>query len=282
MSELGPEARSILEAGRAGDDPTGDDRARVRGALMRAIAAGSAIAAVSTVSEGAAVAATSKVGGLATGGLAWKLAGGAAILGAILAGIALSRGSPEAPAQVANAPSAITPISPSAAEAPSLPQVATASPPPTGLQALLRSPDEDPLRAAEPMKQGPSRAAPAPPLASADCRAASPKPSASAVVAAPAVPAEDPLEAENRLLREAHGALQKGDADKALALLDERAEGNAGGQLREERAAARVLALCKAGRGAEARARAAEFLRANPRSPHADRVRGACPLDPAP
>jgi RNA polymerase sigma-70 factor (ECF subfamily) len=92
---------------------------------------------------------------------------------------------------------------------------------------------------------------------------------------------KDPLEDETRQLREAHGALQSGDPAKALKLLDEQATTYASGQLREERTAARVLVLCKLGKVDLARAKASEFLRDNPQSPLADRVRGGCPA-PAP
>src|SRR6185437_11501775 len=97
---------------------------------------------------------------------------------------------------------------------------------------------------------------------------------------APAEPAGRPvdrLEAETRDLSEAHAALNEGDPARALALLDEQSTAYADGQLREERAAARVLALCKLGRADEARALAARFLAENPRSMLADRVRSACP-----
>jgi outer membrane protein assembly factor BamD (BamD/ComL family) len=86
----------------------------------------------------------------------------------------------------------------------------------------------------------------------------------------------DSLAAEIRALGEARGAMQGGDPAKALVLLDEQSAAYASGQLREERTAARVLALCKLGKRDEARALAARFLADNPRSPLADRVRGAC------
>jgi hypothetical protein len=91
------------------------------------------------------------------------------------------------------------------------------------------------------------------------------------------------LEEETRRLREVHGALQEGRPDRALALLEEDERSSAyGGELRQERAAARVLALCKAGKASEASAAAAAFLRENPRSPLAGRVRAACAPSPSP
>ena len=90
------------------------------------------------------------------------------------------------------------------------------------------------------------------------------------------------LEAETRLLREAHDAMQAGQPAKALDLLDQQSLAYAGGQLVEERAAARVLALCKAGRPEAAQAAAARFLQEHPQSPLADRVRTACAAPPPP
>jgi hypothetical protein len=48
------------------------------------------------------------------------------------------------------------------------------------------------------------------------------------------------------------------------------------GALAEERDASRVLALCAAGRAAEARVIATDFLAKHPRSPAASRVRASC------
>jgi hypothetical protein len=104
----------------------------------------------------------------------------------------------------------------------------------------------------------------------------------SASSSAPKAPEEpaDSLLTETQRLREAHGALRGGDPEKALALLSEDAAETEGQKLREERAAARVFALCKLGRADEANAEAAAFVAKNPRSPLADRVRKACPANP--
>src|SRR5262249_2106870 len=87
---------------------------------------------------------------------------------------------------------------------------------------------------------------------------------------------DDTLAAETRRLREAHGALQGGDPAKALAMLDAQSAAFQNGQLREERGAARVLALCRLGRMEEGKGAATRFLAEYPRSPLADRVRSAC------
>ena len=74
--------------------------------------------------------------------------------------------------------------------------------------------------------------------------------------------------------------MQEGDAARALALLEAEKANAEGQKLREERAAARVLALCKLGRVEEANAEASQFLEKSPRSPLADRVRKACLKNP--
>jgi hypothetical protein len=87
------------------------------------------------------------------------------------------------------------------------------------------------------------------------------------------------LDVELALLRDAHTALRDGDGAGALALLREHARRFPAGALSEERDAARVLALCKVGRVAEARDVASRFLREHPRSPQASRVARACDGD---
>lgn len=49
--ELSPDARSIIDAGRAGDDPTEADRARVRAALMISLAGGAGAAAAAAAAR---------------------------------------------------------------------------------------------------------------------------------------------------------------------------------------------------------------------------------------
>jgi outer membrane protein assembly factor BamD (BamD/ComL family) len=91
--------------------------------------------------------------------------------------------------------------------------------------------------------------------------------------------------AEVLLLGEAHAAIRNGQAEHALALLDEHSRRFPRGALGEEREASRVTALCALGRVAEARAAADRFLRVSPLSPHAGRVRASCggsPAAPAP
>lgn len=104
--------------------------------------------------------------------------------------------------------------------------------------------------------------------------ATSETPAPTARIAASAAPS---LEIETRALGDVQHELRDGRPDSALRLLDAQARTFANGVLHEERAAARVLALCAAGRLWEARRARQRFLETYPQSPSADRVRASCP-----
>ncbi len=270
MSELGPEAREILRNGRDGDDPSPADRTRIHSALMASIAAGAAVtvagqASASTTSTVANMGLPSSVGVVKpiTMSLAGTVFGkgllilflGAAGIGALLAWP--SANSSRAPIEHGGADKpTISTLEPTAIVTPVASTEAESEPPmiPPSLASVLVVPAKPPH----------ARVAP----------------SVSSPVSSPKVTeeTEDSLVAETQRLREAHGALRGGDPEKALALLSARAAEGEGQKLREERAAARVLALCKLGRVDEANAEAAAFLAQNPRSPLADRVRKACTI----
>ncbi|MFO0589235.1 MAG: hypothetical protein U0441_16985 [Polyangiaceae bacterium] len=252
MSDLGPEARSILLAGKDGDAPTAHDRARVRKRLSRAIAAGSALGAASaaSVAEGTA-AASAKTAALLT--LA-KIGGGLVFVASLGAGLWISRPQHPAPPPESAPASVVAPAQTATLEAP---PTATASAPP-------------PAETAPPPAEAHTSATDSP-------AASAPRPQATAKSAASSEAPSDSLEEETRRLREAHGAMQSGDPEKALSLLEQQSSTFAKGQLADERAVASFLALCKLGREEEARAKAAELLRTSPNSPLADRVRGGCP-----
>jgi hypothetical protein len=82
------------------------------------------------------------------------------------------------------------------------------------------------------------------------------------------------LREELALLVDVRAALQRGDGHAALALLD--GHDTSDRQLLEERTAARVLALCAAGRVDEAREAAAAFARRYPSSLQLVAVARAC------
>lgn len=87
---------------------------------------------------------------------------------------------------------------------------------------------------------------------------------------------EDLLQAETNALRTAQQALRGGKPRQALELLDAQDASFANGELKQERLAARVLALCQSGLVAEARAQAVRFGQLWPRSALMSRVRSAC------
>jgi outer membrane protein assembly factor BamD (BamD/ComL family) len=93
--------------------------------------------------------------------------------------------------------------------------------------------------------------------------------------AAPVAQSSDIL-AEMALLGEAQAAIQRGDFAAALSKLDEHTRSFPTGALGEEAAAARVVALCGAGRTDEAESLAKSFLARHPSSPLAPRVKNAC------
>jgi hypothetical protein len=82
------------------------------------------------------------------------------------------------------------------------------------------------------------------------------------------------LREENRLLGEAREALRRGDAAGALRKLDEIHTRLPGGVLGQEREALGIEALWRAGHRNAAAVRAAAFLRAYPKSPHAEKMMG--------
>jgi hypothetical protein len=84
------------------------------------------------------------------------------------------------------------------------------------------------------------------------------------------------LTEESRGLSRVNQVLRAGSPASALALLDQQDREFAAGGLVAERAAARVLALCAAGRTAEAKAKADAFLREHADSPLRARVQGSC------
>lgn len=82
------------------------------------------------------------------------------------------------------------------------------------------------------------------------------------------------LRAELMVLEKAQRALKEGDGEGALRELD--AARTKDGPLRAERQAARILALCSAGRASEARAAMARFFTDYPGSAHRAAITSGC------
>lgn len=112
--------------------------------------------------------------------------------------------------------------------------------------------------------------------------AVTPIPEGSASASAASEPAQPKkaatlnVEAEGKLLAEAQRALAAGRTGEALSRLGEYDRRFPKGMLRIEADAARVLALCGAGRQTEGQAQARRFLDRYADSPQASRVERAC------
>ncbi len=261
MSELSPDAKEILATAQALDGPTTGDRARVRRAVM--VAAGAALATSTAASASA-------LGSVAAAGASPAAAAGAAGVGATtLGGVAL--------AKVFVAVALVGPIG--AGSAISLSSRDASVEAPTHAKNVTPrwfSPSDH--------RSGPAPQAPPGPLATpreavvlpaATPAATTPAPATSAAPG-PAPSGRDDLSAETALLAEAHAALSEEQAPRALELLDRHAAKYPRSALEPERAAERVLVLCRLGRTFEARVDADRFLRAHPRSPLGARVRASC------
>jgi hypothetical protein len=112
-------------------------------------------------------------------------------------------------------------------------------------------------------------------VATPDAASSSPVVRGAARHAAPPTPGAS-LAAESRALGDVQRALRDGAGERALHLLDDQDRRFVRGALSEERAAARVLALCAAGRVAAARQGAAAFVARHASSPLRARVLAAC------
>lgn len=261
MSELGPEAREILRNGRDGDNPSSADRARIHAALMATIAAGAVTTAANSANAAADLSLPASVGTAKP--ILSSLVGSLFAKGMLIVFV----GAAGAGAYWAWPSDKATPaiVTPQMSDKPAESKNAELSEKQAAIEVAPEKPEEST------------------PVSSAMVVPAKPNAVHVAGSALPNKPVEesaDSIIAETQRLREAHGALREGDPNKALELLSERAAEDEGQKLREERAAARVLALCKLGRVDEAHAEAAAFLAQNPRSPMADRVRKACPKGP--
>lgn len=250
MDELSHSARSLLAAADTYDDPTVEDAARVRRAVLTRVGAIGITAAVVTAgSTQAKAASVMSVAAKLTAALA-VTAGGVAATWTYVSHqneVAVS-----APAQVVAAAPVVAP-----ARAP----IAAPSEP-----AAL-SPEAFALEEAPAARS--SRSLP---------RAARVEEKAEpAVVPEPtkAEPSPADLEAEMRLIRGADSALRAGRASEALTLLAQHQAEHPHASLAHEREGLRAIANCQMGAPGSS-AVAERFLARSPRSPLAPRLRSAC------
>lgn len=255
MSELSAEARTLILRVGTADGPSPADRARVKRRVVAGLAgAGMVFGGGGTIASGAQAGATGlAVGKVKVASVALWLATGAG-LGTVVSTPALvsayRRAESTSPDVSTRAP-AQTPAAMNARPVNAVPVNAV-------------PPDETPRAA--PINEPAGKASPE----AVSERAVTERPRAVPSTAAAS------LAEETRLLQAAQRELAQKRTAAALALLDEHAAKFPRGALAEERAGARVLALCDLGRAAEARNAAEAFVRASPQSPLVPRLRASC------
>lgn len=250
MSSLSPESRAIIDAALPGEDLPGEARDRLKRKLMIATGVAAAGAATATATQAAAAAQATKAGAAATAaaipmvssvGVLTKIGATVLLVGGLGVGAQqLMTEDEPAPAATTSVATVKTPLQRPSEAAPKQPKPVDGNTEP----APVASTEERAPRAAQNKR--------------------------------PAKPTASSIAAETELLQQAQSELASGDPQKALELLDQHGSKHATGALREERQAARVLALCRAGRADDARAEARRFAAEFPRSPHRARVMSAC------
>jgi hypothetical protein len=249
MNDLTPNARSILDAGRELDGAGDLEKARVRRALFAKIAAGGAVLAAASTAAADSGAVAGSATGATTGAAAGTYAAVASPLAKILIPLAILVGGGAGGLVAWRAQRAFM-TTPAPAAAPIAPVIELIAPPSAPAPA-------------------PAATTPAPRAAPAHHVHAAPPPRADTT---------NRLAEETALLASANGELRKGDARRALALLDDYDHRYPSGVLREEVLATRVIARCELGGTSDTAARrgAATFLARHPASPLASRVRSSC------
>lgn len=294
MSELGPEARALIESTRDGDDPSELDRARLRNRLGVALAAAATTAAVSTAAPAAATTAASATTATAT---ATKAAIGAQVVAGTQAVVATSVTAKIGVAvtvavisvagsgvvlknQLSPPPSARAPaaqVAPRAARAKPRAKAEPIIAAPVIAAPALQAPAVMPEPAA-PIVLVPAPVAPLAPAVVA-AKVSAPKAALRVKVSEPE-PVTDALppsmQTEIRLLSFAQGALRDGDYDRALSVLAEHATRFPNGVLALERDAVRAITLCSSGRGATGRGAAEALASRIEGTPLAARLERAC------
>jgi hypothetical protein len=258
MNDLSKSARALIDAAAAADAVDAAAQERVRRQLVETLASPHPLLRLTP--SGAA------------GTRAWLathvLAPGAAVVVAVAGGIWVKQVIP---------PRSAPPAVPTLAEP--LPTSRAAPLPPASLPTL--APDWPKTPEAPPPHRSPSRV-----------HHVTAAPVASAIPPEPALPAPEPLPPAPRdppgpgtlpeeldLLERAQRASRAGEVTQALQLLEEDARRFPDGVLVEERLVAHALALCAAGRTAEAQEDARSLARRFPRSAQLARLRSSCARD---
>lgn len=257
MSDLGPDARTLLHLAEGADEPSPADEARIRAKLALQLGAAVGLTTVVGATHAAQTAGAGAAGTAATAGTASVL--GKVVIGAVLLG---------AVSGAAYVGFARRPPAPGPPQTLATPAASTAMPPSQGSPAPSLSTSSDPTLA-------PASVAPSVASMQSVQSASSSSPSVASKTETPKVEG-DSLANELELMHEAQVALANGNAQLALAKASEHQKRYPHGSLAPEREGTRVLALCALGRVDEARRAGKAFLGAYGKSPLADRVRHSC------
>jgi hypothetical protein len=283
MNDLSDDAKALFEAARPGHEPTPQDREQVRtGLLVRiggaAATLGVAKTAAASLGPGAAVASGAKTL------LALKLIVGLTIAGGAgtIAYRSFAPGAPTSNTSVRARGPSDGATGGAGALGPALKQQGQDAKREASDLGLATSPPERPptLAAKPAQERSPGRLEPTGSPATTVPEPERHSPAGGAKPSAGTFPDQAPrssdLSREARALSGVQRAVRDGRSSEALALLDQQDRDFPEGELRQERVAARVVALCAAGRASQARALAASFLAQAPRSPLAERMRTVC------
>jgi hypothetical protein len=290
VTELDPGAKELIALVGDADGPTERQRSRLRAAVLAEMGAVGGTALAESVGRAAANAAAGVAGAGAAGAVAslgagavgaGAGAGGAAIaggvafaakmvaIGAVLTGIGTG-GYVVVSHQHREKLVAVGATAPAASTSERLVAIgATAARAPAAVPAPAPEAPPSAATATDP-PVSPEETAPPPPPAAAAAPRPRPRPDSVPEV----IP--ETFEEETQALREAVSALRGGHPETVLPALAAQDAKYPHGVLGEERAVARIEALCALGRTREANALASRFLAQHPRSLQAVRVRASC------
>lgn len=276
MSELGSTTRALLAAARSAR-PTSSARTRMGVALEARLGMASLGAPSSTGAPQVAPPGTASPLGVAA--TAWPLAK-AALIGVALAVIPAAAivVAPERPTEGQHAHRTPTQEASPRFMVPDKARLHADDPPTqeTAAPPTVRVATPLPPALAE-VPKPPRRVADPPVIAAIPVESPQPPASSGLGQTEGSSPARDvSLEEDTAVLREVQRSLTQRDGARALDLLDNLAARHPAGVLREERLAARVFALCAAGRVNEAREAGKRFVAELPASVQVVRVRASC------
>lgn len=244
MNDIDDDLRSLYRSARAAEDPTAVDRALVQAAVSATVLTASATAAAATTAPA--------VKALTLSTVLSSLAIGAAVGVGASATLLVSETARKSPTPHTIVRSVATSVPAQAAPKPRI--TSDAAP------EVAPAPAERATAASSPAKTSAARAV------------AGSATSANAATSA----SNSSLTRESQGLAAIQSALASGAATRALELLAVQEAEFRHGELAEERAAVRVLALCAAGKDTLGRQARESFLRRYPQSPLTSRVLNSC------